>query len=68
MGHWVWWALDGALDGALNGALNGGHRVVCIEAAAMGGCLAERERRGQGCHSGCEAAFGRSCVTACECG
>ena len=32
-----------------------------------GGC-AKRERRGQRCHRGCEAAFGRSCVTTCECG
>lgn len=31
-----------------------------------GGC-AEREQRGQRSLCGCEAAFGRSCVTMCEC-
>ena len=37
------------------------------EAAAMGGVLSARGV-GQRCHCGCEAAFGRSCVTTCECG
>ena len=61
------------MHGAIRGSFFRHHHLHPVQRAedpgsARGLSAAVDQRRRQRCHCGCEAAFGRSCVTTCECG